>query len=91
MRQVVLRRWAYCAAAAISVFAIPAGRTATAPAADVKVHRGLAYAKPEDPQQRLDVYAPTVGQRLPVVLWIHGGGWHRGDKADVDQKPQEYV
>jgi len=69
----------------------PAGRTATAPAADVKVHRGLAYAKLEDPQQMLDVYAPTEGQRHPVVLWIHGGGWHRGDKADVDQKPQAFV
>jgi parallel beta-helix repeat protein len=69
----------------------PAGRTATAAAADVKVHRDLAYAKPENPQQTLNVYAPADGQRLPVVVWIHGGGWHRGDKAEVDRKPQALV
>ena len=69
----------------------PAGRTATAHAADPKVHRGLAYAEPENPQQLLDVYAPTAGRRLPVVVWIHGGGWHRGDKSDVDRNPQAFV
>jgi acetyl esterase/lipase len=57
----------------------------------VKVHRDLAYAKPGNPQQTLDVYARADGQRLPVVVWIHGGGWHRGDKADVDRKPQAFV
>ena len=26
-----------------------------------------------------------------LVFWIHGGGWHRGDKSNVDQKPQAFV
>lgn len=69
----------------------PAGRSAAARAADPKVHRGLAYAQPENPQQTLDVYTPAEGRRLPVAVWIHGGGWHRGDKADVDRKPQAFL
>ena len=91
MRQVVTRRGVSCVAAAISVFAIAAARTATVCAADLKVHCDLAYAEPDNPQQTLDVYAPTDGRRLPVVVWIHGGGWHRGDKTDVDRKPQAFV
>jgi arylformamidase len=91
MRQSIPRQSACCVAVAISVPAILTGRTNTAPAADLKVHRGVAYAKPDNPQQMLDVYAPPTGQRLPVVVWIHGGGWHRGDKADVDQKPRAFI
>jgi acetyl esterase/lipase len=65
---------------------------AVACAAEPKVHRGLPYAEPGSELQTLDVYAPAAaGQNLPVVVWIHGGGWHRGDKADVEKKPQALV
>ena len=38
----------------------------------------------------LDIYTPesTVSQKLPVVFWIHGGGWQVGDKGDVALKPK---
>jgi arylformamidase len=55
------------------------------------VHRGLAYAEPKNERQMLDVYAPTQGKNLPVVLWIHGGGWRRGDKAEMLNKPKAFV
>ncbi len=32
-------------------------------------------------RQRLDVYAPQDAQRRPVLLWVHGGGFVRGEKA----------
>ncbi len=30
----------------------------------------------------LDVHAPASACRAPVVLWVHGGGYHVGDKAN---------
>lgn len=61
------------------------------PADESKVHRGLAYAEPKNERQTLDVYAAPEGKDRPVVLWIHGGGWRRGDKASVQKKPQAFV
>ena len=60
-------------------------------AADMQVHRDLAYAKPKNERQTLDVYAPKESQNHPVVFWIHGGGWQRGDKTSVQNKPQAFV
>lgn len=41
----------------------------------------------EDPDARMDVYIPkdAMGgeQRLPVVVWTHGGGWIGGDKSEM--------
>ena len=64
---------------------------APALAAEPKVHRDLAYAEPKNERQTLDVYAPSEGKNHPVVVWIHGGGWQAGDKADVQKKPQAFV
>jgi arylformamidase len=38
----------------------------------------------------LDVYTPenSAGKSLPVMFWIHGGGWQAGDKSDVALKPK---
>src|SRR5260370_20378829 len=63
----------------------------TAYAADPRVHRDLAYAEPKKERHTLDVYAPTEGKDHPVVFWIHGGGWQRGDKSEVQAKPQAFV
>ena len=63
----------------------------TAQAADVKVHHDVPYAGTTNERQTLDVYAPTNEKRLPIVFWIHGGGWQAGDKADVQKKPQAFA
>ena len=62
------------------------GRTASP-----QVHRDLAYAEPKNPRQMLDVYAPAEGSNRPVIFWIHGGGWQRGDKSEMHAKPQAFV
>lgn len=56
-----------------------------------KVQRGIPYAEPKNERQMLDVYAPTTGKNHPVVVWIHGGGWRRGDKAEVHHKPKAFT
>ena len=50
------------------------------------VARDIAYAAAHE-RQVLDVYAPTDAKNLPVVFWIHGGGWQSGDKSLVRLKP----
>lgn len=37
----------------------------------------------------LDIY-PATGADLPVVIFVHGGGWFRGDKSNVDAKPAAF-
>ena len=62
---------------------------ATAPAQNVK--QNIPYAEPVNERQTLDVYAPADGKNLPVVFWIHGGGWQGGDKTSVQLKPKTFV
>jgi acetyl esterase/lipase len=61
------------------------------PAAEFKLTRDIPYATNPHERQVLDVYAPVDGQKLPVVFWIHGGGWQTGDKSDVQSKPQAFI
>src|SRR5205085_1089386 len=42
-------------------------------------------------RQILDIYAPKGAKNLPVVFWIHGGGWQAGNKSDVQEKPRVFV
>lgn len=52
---------------------------ATALPAGSRVERDLGYGP--DPNQRFDIYLPAHARpRAPILLMIHGGGWHRGDK-----------
>jgi acetyl esterase/lipase len=60
-----------------------------AQAQDVK--RNIPYADPAHERQVLDVYSPRNAKGLPVVVWIHGGGWVTGDKASVQGKPQFFM
>jgi acetyl esterase/lipase len=53
-----------------------------------KVYRGLAYSEPKNKFQMLDIFAPAEGKNHPVVIYVHGGGWHSGDKAEVHNKPK---
>jgi acetyl esterase/lipase len=50
----------------------------------------IPYADPAHERQVLDIYAPENAKDLPVVFWIHGGGWQTGDKTSVQLKPQVF-
>ena len=51
----------------------------------------VPYADAPHERQKLDIYAPPDARNLPVVFWIHGGGWVTGDKSEVQLKPQAFV
>ena len=58
---------------------VPCGATATKQYA---VHDGV-----DANLNSLDIYLPPAGEDddctgRPLVVWVHGGGWHEGDKTD---------
>lgn len=55
------------------------------------VKRDIPYAQPPQERQVLDIHSPKDAKNLPVVFWIHGGGWQAGDKSDVRLKPQVFM
>ncbi len=68
---------------------IAAAFASPAQAQDVK--RDIPYADPPQERQVLDVYSPPNAKNLPVVFWIHGGGWQTGDKSSVQAKPRAFT
>ncbi len=55
-------------------------------AANSVVKADVSYG--EDEKQRLDIYYPKGAKAAPVVVFVHGGEWTRGDKAAVSNKPK---
>ncbi len=51
----------------------------------------IPYVDPAHERQVLDIYAPDGAKNLPVVFWIHGGGWQTGDKTSVQIKPRVFA
>ncbi|CAN5476996.1 alpha/beta hydrolase [soil metagenome] len=56
-----------------------------------EIKRDIPYASPAHERQVLDVYSPKDAKSLPVIVWIHGGGWQTGDKSGVLLKPQAFM
>jgi acetyl esterase/lipase len=48
----------------------------------VKVDRNVPYAADDNPRHTLDLYRPKYprSKKMPVIAFIHGGGWQRGSK-----------
>jgi len=60
-----------------------------APEAELKVVKDIEYANVDGVSLKLDLYLPPAnaaaqpsGRKPPLLVWIHGGGWRYGDKAD---------
>ena len=93
MQSVRVGRVARCAVR-VCVFTL-ASFTVGLPAEE-GVQRDVPYHRPPVERKVLDVYTPAgsplpATARRPVVFWIHGGGWQRGDKSEVDVKPHFFT
>ena len=54
----------------------------------VRAHVELAYVPNGHERQKLDLYVPENSERpLPLIIWIHGGGWRYGTKEDCPVLP----
>lgn len=64
------------------------GRAKQEPAniSDVSIELDLPYGA--DPLQKLDIYKPRKAAEtpFPIVIFVHGGGWSKGDKNQGDRK-----
>jgi acetyl esterase/lipase len=43
----------------------------------------VPYAEVDGQRLRLDLYLPTETKTPPLVVWVHGGAWRSGSKADM--------
>jgi arylformamidase len=44
---------------------------------------GIEHEYGSDPMQKLDFYNAGTNRPAPLVLFVHGGGWKRGDKRNA--------
>ncbi len=78
------------AAAAVAAGALAATPALAADCSSAPPAETVAYERiPGVPANAtsIDIYAPaaecrTDGGKAPVVMWVHGGGYHNGDKAN---------
>lgn len=59
-------------------------------AAAQKLTPNVRYVENGHERHVLDIYTPEqpTSASLPVMFWMHGGGWTAGDKSDVALKPK---
>jgi acetyl esterase/lipase len=59
----------------------PAGQPPARVPAGVQAHRDLVYVVNGHERHKLDLYVPDKAKEpLPLIIWIHGGGWQNGSK-----------
>ena len=53
--------------------------------AESEIIRDIEYSRPNDYPLLLDLYLPQEANdsALPVVIWVHGGGWKNGSKKNT--------
>jgi acetyl esterase/lipase len=65
----------------LATFGQPAGPPAAPSALEgAIVHRDLAYVSGGHERQKLDLYLPKDGTKLPLIINIHGGAFKMGSK-----------
>ena len=64
-------------------------RPLQAPRGGLVEARDVAYG--DDPLQKLDLWSPRGKRPAPIVLFVHGGGFVAGNKADYDNVPAYFA
>ncbi|MBV8142173.1 MAG: alpha/beta hydrolase [Acetobacteraceae bacterium] len=49
----------------------------------------IPYLSGAGPQQQLDLYLPTNQKNMPLIVYVHGGGYGYGDKMGDSLNPNE--
>ena len=56
----------------------------------VELKPDIVYAQYGSRAMHLDLYLPKQGDKLPVIVWVHGGGWRTGDKNGLS-RPADFM
>lgn len=47
-----------------------------------RVQKNITYCTVNGVELKMDIYYPNTTQITPLVVYVHGGGWSRGDKTE---------
>jgi acetyl esterase/lipase len=53
------------------------------------VYSDVTYVTGGHPRQKLDLYIPFSENKLPLIIWVHGGAWLAGSKDEY--VPLDYL
>ena len=69
---------------AVGLLTVSAYGASTKVPEGVKVLRDLEYAQVKGVSLKLDLYRPSAmpAAPMPLVIWVHGGGWSNGSKTN---------
>jgi acetyl esterase/lipase len=74
-------RWLLLSLALILVILLPA--SSVAGLAGMNSERDIIYRLDQDITLKMDLFFPENTENVhPAILYVHGGGWYSGDKAD---------
>lgn len=82
-----LRTVAIATLLAVLALVAPAGAGAAVAHRDISYDLGSPVADPNE--NALDIYTPdgaAATDSRPVIVYVHGGGWRRGDKSNQTQQ-----
>ena len=51
--------------------------------------RDIPYVTDGHERQKLDLYLPKTENKLPLIIWVHGGAWREGSKENP--RPLQYL
>jgi acetyl esterase/lipase len=80
----LLMTFSFCVRAQVSSAPSQAADTLSIPG--MKVMANIRYGR-ADPKQNFDLYLPDRTRRgagVPLMIWIHGGGWRMGVKKEME-------
>ncbi len=58
---------------------------------NIKEILGIEYGKVGDRSLQLDLYVPEHTKPVPGIIFIHGGGWYKGNRNDMKFYTVEYA
>lgn len=72
-----------CLTAALTTPSLAQQPPQAKPIPGVRIERNIRYVPDGDAAQALDLYLPEQpgDKPLPLLVWVHGGGWRGGSKA----------